>query len=581
MPETLDRDPHRPTSARRTVLIVLAAVAGAAVVVLLGATPAQAGRAAPGAFPIEQPDGQRIVVRQWGDEWLHGLESVSGHTLLRRADGFWVYATQRPDGTLARTDRVVGQDDPSGPRHLRDKMAVEAALDLRATGRTGPTVDGAETKASTSMRLREPDGSSSAAPRSRADATAAAVMPAPATGSPPSLVILAQFTDRPSLGTTPAQWHDRFFGPGKSVRDYFEKASYGRFTITPAAETSGASNDGVVGWVSLDMANPGYVGDKSGNEMLTRKAILAADPFVDFAAYDVNGDGVVHNSELHITVVAAGYEAAYGSTGPASNVWAHRSYLTGDDIPNVDGRWVGGWGYTQFGEMHARLADPTHQTHQATVGIIVHELTHDLELPDLYDYDYDSEAVGNWSLMAAGEWTKTSSDTWSGQTPVLPDAWSRATLGWIAPTRVTGTAVRTVNAAAGPSAADVAVQLGQNPYGFDWTSSVGGGEYFLVENRQRIPGTYDEALPGDGLLVLHIDEGNRSNRATGSRLVDVVEADGLDQLDGIGNDGDPGDPFPGSVTCDRSAPRRCPTRRGTTARPAGPRSPGSAAPARP
>ena len=190
----------------------------------------------------------------------------------------------------------------------------------------------------------------------------------------------------------------------------------------------------------------------------------------------------------------------------------------------------------------------------------MHELSHDLELPDLYDYDYDSEAVGDWSLMAAGEWTRIASDTWFGETPVLPDAWSRATLGWITPTRVTGTAARTISAAANGPATTAAVQLGQNPFGFDWSGSdPGGGEYFLVENRQRIPGSYDEALPGEGLLVLHVDESNDTNHTTGSRLVDVVEADGLDQLDGIGNEGDAGDLFPGSADRRQLGPATVPS----------------------
>lgn len=548
MPETQDLDPRRLTPARGLALAVLAAVGAAAAVLLLSATAAQAGRAAPGAFPVEQPDGSSIVVRQWGDEWYSGLESATGHTLLRRADGFWVYAVQRADGTLAPGSRVAGRDDPAGARHLRDEVVVEQALEHRQVGRTGPNADGTRLQPGTSTSLRDPDDPTRTAARSRDAAPTADVQPVPAAGAPPILVILAQFTDRPSLGTTPAQWHERFFGAGKSVQDYFEKASYGAFSLTPAVETSGTPNDGVVGWVSLDLANPGWVGDKAGNDELTKRAILAADPFVNYATYDTNGDGVVRNTELHITIVAAGYDASYGSTDPEHNVWAHRSYLVGEDITRVDGRWVGGWGYTQFGEMHARPADSTHQTHQATVGIIVHELTHDLELPDLYDYDYDSEAVGDWSLMAAGEWTKLASDTWFGQTPVLPDAWSRATLGWVTPPRVIGSSVRTITAAASGTATTAAVQLGQNPFAFDWSGyDPGGGEYFLVENRQRVPGSYDEALPGEGLLVLHVDESNNTNQTTGSRLVDVVEADGLDQLDGFGNEGDAGDLFPGST----------------------------------
>jgi hypothetical protein len=80
-------------------------------------------------------------------------------------------------------------------------------------------------------------------------------------------------------------------------------------------------------------------------------------------------------------------------------------------------------------------------------------------------------------------------------------------------------------------------------------TSSGTGEYFLVENRQRTG--YDAALPGCGLLVWHIDEtrtsGNSANADETRKLVDLEEADGLNNLDGVGNRGDAGDPYPGST----------------------------------
>ena len=40
----------------------------------------------------------------------------------------------------------------------------------------------------------------------------------------------------------------------------------------------------------------------------------------------------------------------------------------------------------------------------STIGVFAHEFGHALGLPDLYDTDYTSEGVGNWSLMAGGSW---------------------------------------------------------------------------------------------------------------------------------------------------------------------------------
>ena len=38
------------------------------------------------------------------------------------------------------------------------------------------------------------------------------------------------------------------------------------------------------------------------------------------------------------------------------------------------------------------------------------------------------------------------------------------------------------------------------------TSVMGPQEYFLLENRQNVSGSYDEYLPGNGLLIWHVDE---------------------------------------------------------------------------
>jgi M6 family metalloprotease-like protein len=66
--------------------------------------------------------------------------------------------------------------------------------------------------------------------------------------------------------------------------------------------------------------------------------------------------------------------------------------------PTLDGKVLGdsghNGGYAQFGEIHL--------DHQATIGIMVHELGHDITWPDLYDTDGSSDGVGVWSIMGSG-----------------------------------------------------------------------------------------------------------------------------------------------------------------------------------
>ncbi len=174
----------------------------------------------------------------------------------------------------------------------------------------------------------------------------------------------------------------------------------------------------------------------------------------------------------------------------------------------------------------------------ATMGIMAHELGHDIDWPDLYDTDGSSEGVGNWSIMGSGNWTRSSTDAYSGQTPVLPDAFLKWYQGWITPIQQTfpqsGVAIQ--------SSADhpTAYLLGANPGGVDWDfdDSSGTGEYFLVENRQLVgfdAGLWriDSAGNAKGCLIWHIDEtrtyDNKANATETRKLVDLEEADGPPQ----------------------------------------------------
>jgi M6 family metalloprotease-like protein len=368
----------------------------------------------------------------------------------------------------------------------------------------------------------------------------------PNTGTQRSLVILVKFTDQEPLGSSRAQWGTRFFGSANSIKDYYGEVSYGKLNLAPAAESHGTANDGVVGWLALNRKHPNTAGNTgTANRLLTRDAVRAADRYVNFKSFDKNGDGYLSTKELHVTVVVAGQEAASGARG--RSVWTHQWSLFGSERPTLDGVVFGDWehggGYTQFGEWH--------KDHMATIGIMVHEIGHDLNLPDLYDTDLSSEGVGEWSVMATGCWLELPGAK-PGSMPSHPDAFSKSYEGWLTPQRVSGRQEITSIPQAETSA--TAIQLRNNPNGVDWTwfESPGSGEYFLIENRQRVG--YDAALPGSGLLVWHIDEtqtaGYNANDDEARKLVDLEEADGQRDLDTNrddgGNRGDAGDPYPGT-----------------------------------
>ena len=475
--------------------------------------------AAPEPVILLQPDGATFSAVPWGIATFNGYEDAQGYTVQKDAGGVWRYLGIDANGGAALSgDRPDKGPPPSDVQpHLRP-------------ARPSPDVLAPE---------------AGAIPQSTF---------VPFTGNSPDLIILAQFTDQASVGTTPASWAQQFFGATSSVSDFYDEMSYGKLAITPASESSGTANDGVVGWVTLPINHPNTgsldsEADYAAAHNTVRQAIIAADPYVNFAAYDTNGNGVIEPRELHITVIAAGYETAYGGEAAqcGNSVWGHRWAIGGHSVtaPTVDGKTAGSAGYMLFGEQHCTSSNPP--GHHATIGIMAHELGHDFNFPDLYDTDFSSEGIGNWSLMAGGSWNYTAGQ-YQGATPAGLDPFTRTYQDWVTPAQIGGS--------------DVTVPLGQvetnqrivrlldNPNGIDWNfnSQSGTGQYFLIENRQKVG--YDAGLPGCGVLIWHVDEtrssGSGANANDSDRLIDLEEADGLNQMDSAGHRGDAGDPYPGT-----------------------------------
>jgi immune inhibitor A len=279
------------------------------------------------------------------------------------------------------------------------------------------------------------------------------------------------------------------------------------------------------GWLRLRKKLSSYVagdygtGAYPGNaQKMVEDAVAVADAAVDFSDYDADGDGYVDN----LVVVHAGTGAEY--TGSSGDLWSHR-WTTSTPVL-VDGVYVST--YSMAPEYWQTPGD-------MTVGVFAHEIGHVLGFRDLYDRDYSSAGVGEWSLMGSGSWNGV-----NGDSPARLDAWSATRLGWLEPATVTGDPVRRSLASVGASRTGSAVRV--VPHGGS------GSEYFLIENRQQT-GT-DAALPGAGLLIWHVDEQvglEQVNDDETHKLLDLEEAGGVQDLDGSSSSSvSADDPFPGS-----------------------------------
>jgi len=334
------------------------------------------------------------------------------------------------------------------------------------------------------------------------------------------LVLLVQFRDNQARHST-AAFQELLFGKGSgSMADYYSEASGGVLSL----------GGGLAGWYSADNPYSDYLGDSFGifgqfphnSQGLVTELVKKADPDVDFARFDNDHDGVVDG----LLVVHAGPGAE--ETGQRTDIWSHKwqlsdpSFGSPGPVPTQDGVSV-----DPFSVQPERFSDGG----LITVGVFCHEFGHILGLPDLYDTDYSSEGLGSFCLMAAGSWARASEAELPGSSPVHPCAWCKYFLGWVRPESLERGGTESLPGARIPAAssAPVSFRILANPGGADWTGSGSGrGEYFLVENRQRIG--FDQGLPGSGLLILHVDEAQPGNDNEQRPLVGILQADGAPEF---------------------------------------------------
>jgi len=170
----------------------------------------------------------------------------------------------------------------------------------------------------------------------------------------------------------------------------------------------------------------------------------------------------------------------------------------------------------------------------SSFGVLAHEFGHLLGLPELYAPGRVHEGIGIWGLMGQGTWLG------HGDDPPHPCAWSKLRLGWVDPIEIDGD--RHVELPAVERSALVVKILAKGPEAPQ--------EYFLIENRRKWGA--DRRLPGEGLLVWHVDESRtafrRSQDEVDHKRVDLLTADSWPSHLDLGtarggNRGDAGDPW--------------------------------------
>ncbi len=360
-------------------------------------------------------------------------------------------------------------------------------------------------------------------------------------------------------------WANKMFGTSDGqMNHYLAETTYSKYQFTPASETSGCTNDGVI-TVNIPENHPNT--QKNSWSCHASKAITEVDSYVNFASYDTDNNGKLSVTELQVIFMVAGGESASSINTPGG-IWGMATALLCD--VNEDGDYAdesgehgitldnvrllgltssvfGQNGFSQFGE---RQGSSSTNTWDATIGVMAHELGHAyFGLPDLYDTSETGAGIGAFGLMGSGVWGRKLYSEKGGSTPVHLSAWSKENISACVPQTVDN-GTNNITLPAVYKNIDNASSCGI----YKATTST-SGEYFLFENRSS--GGYDKGLNyllldnssiytvgssyTGGLAIWHVKDilsscsGSNNCETQSPKLVDLEEANDGDLDNALSN----------------------------------------------
>jgi len=322
------------------------------------------------------------------------------------------------------------------------------------------------------------------------------------TGNVRLLALLIAFPDYPA-SNTPGFIQSNLFGAGdparypyESLAAYYTRSSYNRLAIT----------GNTLGWYTTAYPRSDVPQTTEGRENLIKEALNYYNALGhDFAQYDNDGDGDID----YLIVIW---------TGP-DNGWANFwwGYYTGfsDSDYTIDGKTIDriSWQWE---------SNPVGGTFNPRV--VIHETGHALGVPDYYDYDSTvgpRGGVGGLDMMHGNIGDHNCFSKWM--------------LDWITPVYVPFCEASLPLRASGEHPDAVMVFPGAG--GEDLFS-----EYFMVQNRYRAGNDDSPEMPGNGLIIWHVDATLDASGAsflydnsfTSHKLLRLMEADGLEEIEAGG-----------------------------------------------
>lgn len=432
-----------------------------------------------------QADGSLVDVYLWGDEYYARAESPDGYALLQDPVTHWIcYAAAAPDGELVSSGiHYPGTSVPSAkPGVSASRLATELGRRGIAKGlRHGHARRNAKVLASQQQLWGTASAPWDVAATNRpAPKNAPPLLSAPVSGSLTGLVVLIDFSDRPS--TISVEEVDKAFNAASygdtrgSIKSWTETISYSKASVSHK----------VVGYMraAYPTTHYQYGTDYAASTELMKEVFAWIESNVDLTPYAVSGA---------LPSLAVIYAGAIISNGWATSLWPHAGA----------GRYTTSEGVAIRQAYLSNLGTRT----PISLGTHRHELGHAVfGWPDTYDYDDDSESAGGYA-----------------QEEDLPCAPFRMWSGWVSATVINDTSQIYELAANGDTC-------------LRYNNPTDSQEYFIIEYMKKEG--WRSGAPDEGLLVWHIDDNrNRGNNswqdmtATRHYRLSVEQADGKFDLE--------------------------------------------------
>ena len=340
--------------------------------------------------------------------------------------------------------------------------------------------------------------------------------PLPNKGCPNVPVVLVQFPDRPfaTCGGDTEKFLQRFnlFFNGENDAEVEtetdgNRASVQRFFKDQSQEQFQPKFH-LLGPVQLSQSYAFY-GKNSGNDKSVNinkfysesLSLLVKQQTVDWSIFDHDGDGLV---DMVFFIFAGWGENAVSAYDPDA-IWPHEKpyamSVTTDDGSIIRFACMGACceaRYRSKSRLDADAKDPLYaptgynpaNLRMDGVGTSIHELSHALGLPDLYDTStssYKNFGIDMWGIMDYGCYS------YGGRFPSAYAAYEREFLQWETPIELTEPAIVSLK------------PFQEGGVAYKISNDLDPNEYYLVENRQ--PVSWDEyncTVTAKGMLLTHV-----------------------------------------------------------------------------